>query len=183
VGEANLAKGGLRVGEMCQAAVEVSDNTCANLLLKSAGGPAALTAFWRALGDNVTRLDHFELELNRGKPGSAPDTTSPAAMAGTLRRLILGDALSSGSRGRLTDWMIACKTGANRLRGGLPKAWRIADKTGNNGADAAGDIAVVWPTPDRPILISVYVWGGAPKPKQVEEVFAAIGRTIAKELA
>ena len=104
-------------------------------------------------------------------------------MAGTLRRLILGDALSSGSRGRLTDWMIACKTGANRLRGGLPKAWRIADKTGNNGADAAGDIAVVWPTPDRPILISVYVWGGAPKPKQVEEVFAAIGRTIAKELA
>ena len=41
--------------------------------------------------------------------------------------------------------MLGCQTGDNRLRAGLPKGWRIGDKTGNNGKDAAGDIAVAWP--------------------------------------
>lgn len=178
----NLAKGGLSVVEMCKAAVEVSDNTCANKLLASIGGPRAMTAFWRGLGDDVTRLDHNEPELNRSKPGDPHDTTTPRAMAGTLQRLVLGDVLTAASRQRLTDWMIACQTGADRLRSGLPRAWRIGDKTGNNGADAAGDIAVAWPAPDRPILIATYVQGGTPTPRQIADVFAAVGRRVGREL-
>jgi beta-lactamase class A len=180
VARENLAKGGLKVEEMCRAAVEVSDNTCANKLLATIGGPEAMTAFWRSIGDEVTRLDHNEPELNRSKPGDPHDTTSPRAMAGNLRRLVLGNGLSPASRRRLTDWMVACQTGADRLRGGLPAAWRIGDKTGNNGADAAGDIAVAWPAPDRPILISVYVQGGSPTPDQITRVFAAVGRMVAR---
>ena len=53
--------------------------------------------------------------------------------------------------------MVGCKTGANRLRGGLPASWTIGDKTGNNGEDASGDIAVVWTKPDTPILIAAYI--------------------------
>ena len=143
----NLTRGAMPIVDMCQAAVELSDNTCANLLLARVGGPAALTAFWRGMGDAVTRLDHNEPALNESSPGDPHDTTTPAAMAGTLRRLILGDVLSSGSRERLTAWLVNCKTGDNRLRGGLPKGWKIGDKTGNNGRDAAADIAVVWPQP------------------------------------
>ena len=178
----NLAKGGLSVEAMCRAAVEVSDNTCANKLLASIGGPPAMTAFWRGLGDQVTRLDHKEPELNRSKPGDPHDTTTPRAMAEILRRLVLGDVLAPASRQRLTDWMIACQTGANRLRGGLPTAWRIGDKTGNNGSDAAGDIAVAWAEPDRPILIATYVQGGTPTPQQVTDLFAAVGRRVGGEL-
>jgi len=178
----NLAKGGLSVLEMCKAAVEVSDNTCANKLLAGIGGPAAMTAFWRSIGDRVTRLDHNEPELNRSKPGDPHDTTSPRAMAGTLRRLVLGDVLQDGSRRRLTEWMIACRTGADRLRRGLPDAWRVGDKTGNNGADAAGDIAVAWPAPDRPIVIATYVQGGSPTPQQITDLFTAAGRLAGREL-
>ncbi|TFV77139.1 class A beta-lactamase [Bradyrhizobium frederickii] len=183
VAKQNLAAGTMSVAEMCKAIVELSDNTCANLLLARIGGPAALTAFWRSIDDNTSRLDHNEPELNRSPPGNPQDTTTPAAMAGNLRRLVVGDALSPASRALLTEWMVNCKTGANRLRGGLPASWTIGDKTGNNGKDAAGDIAVVWPKPDTPILITAYVQGGAPNAAQIEAAFARIGRTVAARLA
>jgi beta-lactamase class A len=182
VARANLAKGALTVGEMCKAAVELSDNTCANLLLARIGGPSVLTAFWRANGDVVTRLDHNEPLLNRTPPGQPQDTTTPGAMAGNLRRFVLGDVLSPGSRARLTDWMVNCQTGDNRLRGGLPKTWRIGDKTGNNGKDASGDIAVAWPAPAMPVLICAYTRGGSPTPAQTETVFAEIGRMVGQWL-
>jgi beta-lactamase class A len=182
VARQNLAKGEMSVAEMCEAIVELSDNTCANLLLARVGGPAALTAFWRASGDTVTRLDHNEPELNRSPPGDPHDTTTPAAMAETLRRLVLGDVLSAPSRERLTGWLLNCKTGDNRLRAGLPKDWRIGDKTGNNAKDAAGDIAVVWPKPDAAVLICAYTQGGAPTTQQLEAVFTEIGRMAGQKL-
>src|SRR5437773_7417037 len=125
VAKANLAAGATSVSDMCKAIVELSDNTCANLLLARCGGPAALTDFWRSTGDTVSRLDHNEPELNRSPPGDPHDTTTPAAMAGTLRRFVVGEVLSPTSRQRLTGWMLDCKTGANRLRAGLPQDWKI----------------------------------------------------------
>jgi beta-lactamase class A len=183
VAQQNVDKGALSIGAMCEAAVELSDNTCANALLARVGGPAALTAFWRTIGDPVSRLDHYEPELNRSPPGDPHDTTTPAAMAATLRRLILEDALSPGSRERLTGWMLGCKTGDNRLRAGLPKDWRVGDKTGNNGSDACGDIAVAWSAQGEPVLICAYTQGGAPTARQTEAVFAAIGRFVGTQLS
>jgi beta-lactamase class A len=183
VARQNLAKGFMSVGAMCEAAVEQSDNTCANLLLARIGGPAALTAFWRATGDAVSRLDHNEPVLNRSPPGDPHDTTTPRAMAGNVRRFLLGAVLSPASRERLTGWMIDCKTGDNRLRGGLPKAWRIGDKTGNNGKDASGDLALAWPRPDRPVVVCAYVQGGSPSAERIAAVFADIGRLVGEHLA
>jgi len=183
VAKQNLSKGHMTVGEMCEAAVELSDNACANLLLASMGGPAALTDFWRATGDDVSRLDHNEPVLNRSRPGDPHDTTTPTAMAGNLRRFLLGKVLSTESRTKLLNWMIGCQTGANRLRGGLPPAWQIADKTGNNGADAAGDIAMLWPAPGTPIAVCVYTQGGTPSAPQLESTFRDIGLAVAQRLA
>lgn len=183
VAREHLAGGTMSIDEMCAGAVELSDNTCANLLLARAGGPAALTAFWRSMGDRVSRLDHDEPMLNRTPPGGIEDTTTPSAMAHSLRGLVLGQALSSASRERLTGWLVNCKTGANRLRAGLPKDWKIADKTGNNGKDASGDIAVSWPRPGVPILICVYTRGGTPTARQTETVFTDIGRIVGEQLA
>jgi beta-lactamase class A len=182
VARQNLAKGAMSVADMCKAAVELSDNTCANLLLARAGGPAALTAFWRSTGDAVTRLDHNEPELNRSPPGNPNDTTTPTAMAGNLRRFLLGEILSQDSRERLTGWMLNCKTGNNRLRAGLPADWRIGDKTGNNGKDASGDVALAWPKSGGPVLVCAYTQGGSPNATQLEAVFAEIGRMVGRSL-
>jgi beta-lactamase class A len=121
---------GLPVFALAQAAVERSDNLAANLLLARFGGPAAVTAFWRATGDGISRLDHHEMDLNRVAPGEVHDTTTPAAMAATVARLLTGRALSGESRARLWAWMKASPTGLNRLRAGLPAGWQAGDKTG-----------------------------------------------------
>ena len=183
VAKANLAKGALSVEAMCAAAVKYSDNTCANALLARVGGPVAMTAFWRSTGDAVSRLDHNEPMLNRSSPGDPHNTTTPQAMAGNLRRFLLGEVLAPASRDRLTAWMVACKTGDNRLRGGLPQTWKIADKTGNNGKDAAGDIAVVWPPSGKPALISACVQGGSPTDARIAAIFADVGRMVGQRLA
>jgi beta-lactamase class A len=183
VARENLARGKMSVAEMCAAAVEQSDNTCANLLLARIGGPASLTAFWRSIGDGVTRLDHNEPVLNRSPPGDPHDTTTPAAMAGNLRRLVLGKVLSPDSRQRLTGWMLNCGTGDDRLRGGLPKDWRIGDKTGNNGKDAAGDLAVAWPSSGSPIVICVYTQGGSPTGEMLTSIFADVGKMVGRQLS
>jgi beta-lactamase class A len=183
VAQKNLERGAMSVLEMCEAAVEYSDNTCANALLARIGGPPAMTAFWRSLGDEVSRLDHNEPELNRTPPGDSRDTTTPAAMAGNVRKLILGDALARSSREQLKRWMRECKTGDNRLRAGLPKDWTIGDKTGNSAKDAFGDIAVAWTKGEDPIVMCAYTRGGTPAPEQVDDVFAAIGRYVGAHLA
>ena len=80
--------GGLTVGEICEAAITLSDNTAGNLLLDSFGGPAGLTAYLRSLGDSVTRLDRREPTLNENKPGDPRDTTTPLAMLEILRKTV-----------------------------------------------------------------------------------------------
>jgi beta-lactamase class A len=183
VAKANLAKGKLSVAEACRGAVELSDNTCANLLVARIGGPAALTDFWRATGDPVTRLDHYEPQMSRSQPPDPSDTTSPAAMAGSLRRFILADVLSNASRTLLTGWMFDCKTGTDLLRAGVPAGWAIADKTGSNGRDVLGDIAVAWPEPDGPIVIAAYTQGGSATGPQLRRLLAELGRFIGQRLS
>ena len=182
VARQNLARGALSVREMCQASVEESDNTCASLLLSRIGGPPALTAYWRSIGDHVSRIDDPEPNLNWTPPGDERNTTTPAAMARILRRLVLGPVLSPESRALLKGWMVDCKTGGNRLRAGLPGHWVVGDKTGNNGQDAAGDIAIAWPRTETPVVVCVYTRGGSPSSRQIETVFASIGRLIAMRL-
>lgn len=183
VAKAHLAEGAMTVQTMCEAAVELSDNTCANLLLRESGGPPALTAFWRNLGDHASRLDHNEPELNRTQPGNPHDTTTPAAMAHSLARLATSDELSAASRDLLVGWLVACQTGTKKLRAGLPPHWRAGDKTGNNGSDASGDVAVAWTPGGAPIVITAYVQGGKPSAQQQDQLFAALGRLVAQRLA
>lgn len=182
VAKANLARGSLSVREMCKAAVEESDNTCANILLALIGGPSALTAYWHQLGDRVSRLDDTEPLLNSEPPGGVENTTTPASMATILRHIALGRSLSPSSRTILLEWLIGCKTGSNRLRAGLPANWVIGNKTGSDGKGAAGDIALVWPKPSMPIVISVYTRGGSPTERQLADLFAGIARAVAVQL-
>lgn len=171
---------GMTLAELCEVAVTVSDSTAANLMLASFGGPAALTAYLRTLGDDVTRLDRWELDLNRVAPGDDRDTTSPAAMARTLQRVLLGDALSEASRARLTGWMIGARdAAARRLRVGLPAAWRIANKPGTWEGASTNDIGVIWPPGRGPLVVAAYLGGARGAVATQEAVLADVARLIA----
>lgn len=169
---------GMTLGAICEAAITLSDNTAGNLMLASFGGPAALTAFMRSLGDKVTRLDRTETELNEAKPGDPRDTTSPDAMADMLSKLLVGDALSVRSRKQLAEWMVASKTGGTRLRAGLPKDWRVGDKTGTSERNA-NDVAIVWPPDRAPLIIASYLAESSATPDERNAAHAAVGRVAA----
>jgi beta-lactamase class A len=185
VAKAHVADGAMTIGELCAAAVTVSDNTAANLLLAHVGGPPAVTAFARTLGDPVTRLDRIEPALNVVPPGDVRDTTSPAAMTRNLRRLVLGDALSVGSRERLTQWLVGCKTGDARVRAGAPAGARVGDKTGTWSDEhtvTANDVAVIWPVRGSPILIAVYIDRSRAGAAATEQAIARTTRTVCAAL-
>jgi beta-lactamase class A len=170
---------GLTIAQLCAAAVSVSDNTAANLLLAAHGGPAGLTAWLRASGDPTTRLDRDEPSLNEAAIGDPRDTTTPAAMTATLQRVLLGDVLTPTSRAQLTDWMLATSTGDRRLRAGLP-GWRIGDKTGTSGGSVSNDVAIAWPPGGgAPLLIAAYYAESTATPAQREAVLAEVGAIAA----
>ncbi|GAA4053015.1 class A beta-lactamase BlaC [Streptomyces shaanxiensis] len=145
---------GMTIRQLCDAAVRHSDGTAANLLLRDLGGPRRLTAYLRELGDTVSRLDHYEPELHRARPGDPNDTTTPRAIAADYRGIVLGDALATDRRALLTDLLVRNTTGGNRIRAGLPKGWRVADKTGTGTYGRANDTAVVWPPRSAPLVLA-----------------------------
>jgi beta-lactamase class A len=170
---------GLTVGQLCEAVITRSDNAGANLLLDAVGGPKALTRFLRSLDDQVTRCDRYELELNFGAADDLRDTTTPNAILATWRTLLLDDALSKASRARLTEWLVANRTGDKRLRAGLPPGWRVGDKTGNDGKSITNDIAIAWPAPTRPpILIAAFLDRSSPDDDFRSSVHADLARIL-----
>lgn len=161
----------------------VSDNTAGNLLLTALGGPAGLTAYARSLGDEKSRLDRIEPELNEALPGDPRDTTTPAAMGENIRRLVLGDALSPPSRQQLTDWLLGNRTGGPRFRARLPKEWRVADKTGTGEQGTTNDVGLFWHGGrQQPVIVSAYLTGSPGARDMQNAAIAAVGEAVAQAL-
>ncbi len=181
--------GGLTVGELARAAQVTSDNTAANVLLQRFGGPQELTRFWRSLGDEVSRLDRLEPELNSVSPGSEFDTTTPAAMAATVAALVLGETLTPSSRATLKRWMKETETGLERVRAGFPEGWEAGDKTGTGMGETKQtyvDLAFGGPRGRTPLIVAAYYEPARPaKPMNplALRALAQVGRIAAASLS
>lgn len=175
-------EGGMTVAELCAATIRTSDNTAANVLMKELGGPAAITAYARSLGDTSFRLDRWETDLNTAIPGDERDTTTPAAMARTLQKLFAGDALPPAQRQQLKDWMLGTTTGDTRIRAGVPQGWQVADKTGTGSYGVTNDIGVAWPPGGAPVVLVIYTHG-AKDAESRSDIVAAATRTALAALA
>lgn len=174
---------GMSLQSLMAASVVVSDNTAANLLLQANGGPAALTHWLRAtVGDAHTRLDRREPELNSAEPGDERDTTTPAAMAATLRTLLLEDSvLPAPERTRLTRWLVQSRTGDRRVRAGLPPQWAVGGKTGSGAHGTTNDTLIIWPGQlQAPLLVACYLTGTTAPLAQREQALAQLGGAIAQ---
>ncbi len=172
------------VAELAEATLIYSDNAAANLLLPSVGGPAGLTAWLRSIGDRVTRLDRMEPMMSEAVPGDPRDTSSPDAFAASFERILLGNVLSPASRQQLTRWLIANTTGDTRLRAGLPKGWKVGDKTGTGSNGSVNDIAIIWPqrAATGPVIIASFIAGGTAESDVLYTAHAGLARAIAAAL-
>ncbi|MGB7976832.1 MAG: class A beta-lactamase [Roseiarcus sp.] len=181
--KAHVAQGGMTVADLCAAAIDWSDNTAANLVLQTIGGPVGFTTFARSLGDEVTRLDRNEPSLNESLPGDPRDTTSPRAMAASMQKVLLGDVLSESSRRQLQAWLINDKVGDKRLRAGLPSSWRIGDKTGTGDRGSTNAVAILWPPGRAPLIATVYYTASSAPMGARNAVHKEIGGLIAETFA
>lgn len=183
----HLAKGGLSIATLAQAAQEKSDGVAANLLVKRLGGPKAVTAKFREMGDTVTRLDRYEPDLGLVLSADTRDTTSPLAYAQLVSRILTGSILRSDSRERLLGWARNTTTGARRLRAGLPTEWRTGNKTGTGRDEGTtnkcNDVAITFPPGKNPIIIAAYFDSGEYTEKieaRHEAVLAEVGKIAAE---
>lgn len=173
---------GMSLFELCEATLTTSDNTAANLVLEALKGPESVTDFARSLGDDFTRLDRWETELNEATPGDPRDTTTPAAMAASLEKLVLGDALSPESRRQLVAWLEGNRVGDALLRAGLPEDWTVADRTGAGGHGTRANTAILWPQASserQPIVAAVYITETEASFAERNAAIAKIGQAIA----
>lgn len=152
----------MTIGELCEAALQRSDNTAGNWLLRIIGGPSAVTDFARTLGDDRTRLDRWETELNSAVPGDPRDTSTPRALGVGFRRLLTGDVLAPAQRGQLERWMRGNQTSS--LRAGLPAGWTSADKTGGGSYGSTNDVGVVYGPDGRRAVLSIMTRSQADDP-------------------
>ena len=191
VAQQNVARGYMTVREALAAAVRVSDNTAANLLLASVGGPSGFTKGIRQLGDTETILAHGEPALNDPlRPGQTGDTTTPSAMAYDARDMVVGDKyLQEKTRGLLQRWLIQCETGLTLLRAGFPKSWTAGDKTGMGGghtaygdSDTRNDIAIGWAASGAPIVVTAYLTGVTVRATVRDAALASVGRIVSSTL-
>ena len=151
---------GATLRELAEFTQKYSDNTAANVLLRELGGPTGLTGFWRSIGDETSRLDRLEPALNNVPVAEVRDTTTPAAMARTVAKLLYGNVIPKAGRDTLKSWMTDTTTGARRVRAGLPEEWVSGDKTGTSIWPGMGslyvDIGFVEPPEMAPITFATY---------------------------
>ncbi len=183
VTEKHVGAPGMTIGALCDATMSLSDNTAGNLIMDALGGPDGVTAFLRDIGDNTTRLDRREPELNEAVPGDLRDTTTPDAIARTLRDLVLGDVLSDPSRQHLKSWLVGNKVGGPLIRAGMPDDWVIGDRTGAGGYGSRGNIGIIWPTGRKPLVVAVYITQTDASFDARNAAIAEIGNAIATAVA
>jgi beta-lactamase class A/beta-lactamase class A CARB-5 len=172
----------MTLAELCEATITLSDNTAGNLILEAIGGPQGLTGFLRTIGDEVTRLDRWEPELNESSPGDARDTTSPNAMANTIQTLLFTDALSAAARLQLETWLRGNAVGDALLRAAIPENWSIGDKTGAGGFGSPSIAAVLWPPQRGPIIAAIYITETDATFGERNAAIAAIGLAISRSV-
>lgn len=141
--------------DACTATMEMSDNTAANIVLAGIDGPNGLTEFLRSTGDNKTRLNHIEPDLNHARPGDVRDTTTPNTMVKTLNDLVYGNVLSEASKAQLKTWMKDNKVSDGMIRSILPDGWNIADRSGAGAYGSRAITAIVWSETRAPLIISI----------------------------
>ena len=166
------------LNQACQAAMYMSDNTAANIIIKSVGGTQSITDFVRYLGDKKTRLDRIEPDLNEGALNDPRDSTTPNAISNTLNKLLFSSVLSDASKYQLKEWMIKNQVTGSLLRSVLPNEWDIADRSGAGGFGARSITALVWSKHQPPLIISIYIAQTKASMDERNQAIVKIGKAI-----
>lgn len=114
--------------EACRAALSQSDNRAANFIFVNTGGPKALTEWLRQKGDNTTRSDRLEPDLNLSGKNEYRDTTTPSNASLNWQRF--DTQLPESARSQWLADLAANQMAGNLFRSRLPENWTLYDRSG-----------------------------------------------------
>jgi beta-lactamase class A len=171
----------LSLRELLRFAVEESDGTASDVLLRVAGGAAHVTAYLRGLGVRDMMIATSEAEMGRGVAVQYRNWATPEGAVDLLVAFHAGGGLSPGSHALLEGWMTTTGTGMARIKGLLPAGTVVAHKTGTsdtvNGLTfATNDIGIVTLPDGRQLAIAVFVSDSTADQSVREAVIAQVSR-------
>ena len=156
------------------------DRTGQRLILDSLGMPPERT-------EGMTRREILDfLNAYQPAPGELEaaasaferdprDTATPLAMNALLGAIYSGRAASPDSTRRMTEILLACETGKNRIPGRLPEGGVAAHKTGTLGG-AIADVGVLYLAEGRGHVLMSILTRGVKDRDQAERAIAEIAR-------
>ena len=171
--------GTLSLKALMKGTVEESDNPAANILIREMGGIEVLRQFYRDIGDETTRVDRLEPDMNL--LDGDKDTILPMQSVRNIERLFLSETspLASENQRLLLEWMVATPTGLDRIKAGTPAGWTVAHKTGTGGYGPVNDIGILYPVSGAPITVAAYLHGSpSSTPDQREAAIAEATRQM-----
>jgi len=163
------------VSELIQAAVSVSDGTASDVLMRLAGGAAAITNFLIQLGVKEINVATTEAEMAADNSVQYRNSATPEAMVRLLRLLHEGRGLSAGSREFLLKVLVETSTGPQRIKGLLPAEAVVAHKTGTSKA-TCNDVGLLALPNGKHLALAIFVSDAESDLKMRESVIARIAR-------
>ena len=99
-------------------------------------------------------------------------------MVASWEKLLLGEALSAGSRAQLKTWMEDGSVTKDLIRASLPEGWAIADKSGGGRDATRGIVAMISPPTARRYIVAIYVEGDGADWKSRNRAIAETGSAV-----
>jgi beta-lactamase class A/beta-lactamase class A VEB len=175
----------LKLSEILEYTVSESDNVGCDVLLRLLGGPQSVENFFIK-----SNFRNVSIKINEGVMQANwnlqfQNWTTPKAANEVLQSFYDNKKkmLSEKSYDFIWKTMRETKTGANRLKGQLPRGTVVAHKTGTSGMNrttgitaAVNDIGIVFLPDGRHFFISVFVTNSKENAETNEKIIADIGK-------
>ena len=168
------------LSQLLEMTVSLSDNVTADILLRLAGGPAAVNDYIQTLGVTGFHLQDGEHTLHYQPVTQYRNWFEPSGAVQLLRLLADHSPLTPAHTKLLFTWM---RTPAPRLGGDLPAGTSVAHKTGTSDVDnglahATNDIGLISLPDARTLAIAVFVTDSTASESTRQQVISRIARAV-----
>ena len=170
--------------ELLHMAVELSDNTAADVALRAIGGPRVVNDYIHAIGITGFHLEDNEAVLHREVAAQYRNWFQPQSAVELLRRLVENPPLNPEHTTLVLTWMRDTQRAPNRLKGSLPPGTVVMHKPGTSGTDnglthATNAIGLIRLPDGRHLAIAVFITDArADEAITIDSAIANIARAV-----
>jgi beta-lactamase class A len=170
------------VQELIRLSIVESDGSASDVLMRLAGGAAAIQEYLTGITIGEVIVANPEKEIGQDWETQYRNWATPEGAAALLRALHEKRGISEQNQKLLLKFMTESVPGAKRLKGMLPAGTAVAHKTGTSGTNAEGvtaatnDIGIITLPNGSHLAIAVFVSDSPADEATREAVIAGIAK-------